>query len=340
MLTAAVIGCGRIGSLWDAGRPGQDPLTHAGAHAAHPEVTLVAGVDPSPQRRIAFENRWDVPAYSSVQAMIEHARPALWSICTPPEQHLPVAEAGLAAGARALWCEKPLAGILADARALAEAAAAAGVPLAVNHGRRWDPAHRAAAAWLRQGGIGRVLHVSIRYVRGIANYGSHAFDLVRMLTGDEIAWVCATDDLREAHPDPSLTVVAGLQGGAALTLCPSPRDGDDLFEVDLLGDAGRLTLADMGRTIRAFRPAPGGGTGDGVLVPDATWRFDEGLRAMALAAAANLVAAVQDGAPLLSAGADGLAAMAAIEAARRSAALGGRRVDLAALLEIAPAARP
>jgi predicted dehydrogenase len=339
MLTAAVIGCGRIGSLWDAGRAGLDPITHAGAHAAHPGVRLVAGVDPSPERRVAFEDLWGVPAYFSVKTMLEHARPAIWSVCTPPEQHLPVAVAGIAAGARALWCEKPLAGNLADARTLVEVAASAHVPLAVNHGRRWDPAHRAASAWLRDGGIGPLRHVSIRYVRGIANYGSHAFDLIRMLTGDEIEWVQATDDLREAHSDPSLTVYALLRGGAAITFCPSPRSGDDLFEVDLLGDAGRAIFTDMGRIMRVFRRDASVAVGGSVMVPDAEGRFGEGLRGMAVAALSNLIAAVEDRAPLLSTGADGLAAMAAIEGARRSAALGGRRMNLADLTAPAAAAR-
>ncbi len=339
MLTAAVIGCGRIGSLWDAGGTGLDPITHAGAYAAHPDVELVAGVDPSAERRAAFQRQWGVAAYASVDAMLGHVRPDLWSLCTPPDRHRPAVEAALAAGARGIWCEKPLADLLADAMALVDSATAAAVPLAVNHGRRWDAAHRAVAAWIRTGALGRVRHVSIRYVRGIANYGSHAFDLVRMLTGDEVAWAWATDDLQEPEPDPSLTVYARLRNGAGVTLCACPRAAYDLFEVDLFGDAGRVALADMGRTIHAFRPGPGGQMGDGVLVPDPAAVFGEGLRGMALAAVANLIAAVRDGAPLLSTGADGLAAMAAIEAARRSAALGGQRVALEGLRESVPSAR-
>ena len=221
---------------------------------------------------------------------------------------------------------------------LVQAAAVAGVPLAVNHGRRWDRAHRHAADWIRREDIGRVRHVSIRYVRGIANYGSHAFDLVRMLTGDEVAWVWATDDLHEADPDPSLTVVARLEGGAGVTLCGCPRQAYDLFEVDVFGDAGRVTIGDMGRSISVLRPAPGRDPGETVLAPDGAARFEEGLRGMALAAVTNLIAAVRDGAPLLSTAADGLAAMAAIEAARRSAAL-GRPVPLQDLTAAVPAAR-
>lgn len=339
MLTAVVIGCGRIGSLWDVGRAGSDPITHAGAYAAHPDVTLVAGVDPSAERRAAFQRQWGVEAYPSVEALLERVRPDLCSICTPPDRHRPSVEAALAAGARAIWCEKPLGGSLADARALAAAAAAAGVPLAVNHGRRWDRAHRDAADWVRRGNIGRVRHVSIRYVRGIANYGSHAFDLVRMLTGDEVAWVWATDDLHEADTDPSLTVHARLEGGAGVTLCACPRQSYDLFEIDVFGDAGCVAIGDMGRSISVLRPAPGRDPGETVLAPDGAARFEEGLRGMALAAVTNLIAAVRDGAPLLSTGPDGLAAMAAIEAARRSAALGGQRVALEALRESVPAAR-
>ena len=99
-LTAVVVGCGAVGSDYDAGREGKPPLSHAGAYRAHEATELVAGVDRHPEARRRFEDRWGVPAYEELGAALAEHGPALVSICTPVETHLEVVREAVAGGRR------------------------------------------------------------------------------------------------------------------------------------------------------------------------------------------------------------------------------------------------
>src|SRR4051794_41061869 len=100
---------------------------HIPGFQACPEVDLVAlcDVDRELARRVAAER--GIPrVYASAAEMLAQESLDLVSIVTPDDAHLADAGAVIAVGAHVL-CEKPLATTVADARALAEAAAAAGV---------------------------------------------------------------------------------------------------------------------------------------------------------------------------------------------------------------------
>jgi len=332
--TAAVIGCGRVGSLYDAGRTAAkaDPVTHAGAYAAHDRVMFVGGVDSDEGRRREFVARWAVPAYAAPEAMLNRVRPDLWSICTEPASHLDLVKTAVRAGARAVWCEKPLAATTGEAIRLIAACAEAGVPLLVNHTRRFDAFHQDLALRIQAGEWGRIERVVIHYVRGIANYGSHAFDLLRFLLADEIEWVSASDELREAVPDPSLTVQGQTRGGVPFVLLPIRRAFYDCFEVDVWGSGGRVTITHLGKRVRRYEVGPSPDWAEPAVLLETPGRFLPGMRGTALRAVANIIAHIEGKEPLLSSGQDGLAAMAAVCAAKRSADHCGRQISPDALL--------
>jgi len=332
-LRAAVIGCGRIGSLYDAERtdPSDDPWSHAGAYTGHPETTLVAGVDPVPQRREQFTARWGVPAYATVTEMLAHVRPALWSICTTADGRLEVVRAALSAGAHAIWCEKPLAATLAEAAKLVAACEEVGVPLLVNHSRRFDPFHQELAQRVQAGEWGRIERIVIHYVRGIANYGSHAVDAIRFLLADDIAWLSARDELREPEEDPSLTVSGETVGGVPFQLLPVRRTWYDSLEIDVWGSAGRVTVTHLGREVRQYRVGPSPHWDEAAVLLETPGRFLPGMDGVMRNAVSNLVAHLEGGQPLLSSGRDGLASVAAIWAAKQSAQRHGQQIDVPSL---------
>jgi predicted dehydrogenase len=345
--TAAVIGCGRIGSAYDeaagAGRslgaathpcpnPSGEPLTHAGAYAAHPAVRLVGGVDPDPTRRAAFTGRWGAPAFDSIDALLRVARPQLWSICTPPEAHFAAARRAADEGAEAVWCEKPLAPTLAEGLRLVDACLLKGVPLCVNFTRRFDAAHQSLARRLHAGEWGPVERVVVHYARGLANYGSHAVDLLRWWLADEIVSVHAIDELEEGGADPSLTVLARTRRGVPIALLPTRREAYDSFEVDLWARHGRLTLTHAGHALRLHRVGPSPHEAEPAVLleePAPAWT---GLRGTARAAVDALIAHLTQATPLPCDGVDGLRAAAVVEAARASCAQGGAWTDVPAVL--------
>ena len=334
MYRAVVVGCGRIGSLYDHDRPesNADPLTHAGAYAAHSRVQLAAGVDPVVERRNQFTAQWKAPAYASVAEMLKEVRPDLWSICTAPQSHLALVQLALANGARGIWCEKPLADTLVAAAGIVRACETMGVALMVNHSRRFDRFHQDLARRLQTGEWGRVERVLIHYTRGIANYGTHAFDLLRLLVGDEIACLSACDDLHEADADPSLTVRGITRRGLPFALLPTRRAHYDSLEVDVWASAGRVTITHLGRGVRQYRVGPSPDWDEPAVLLETPGEFLHGMHGMTCAAVSNLIAYIEAGEPLLSSGRDGLAALAAVCAAERSAARSGQPVDVGGLL--------
>lgn len=250
-LRAAVIGCGWIGG----GGAGVDGLyTHAGAYAALDGVRLVAGCDPDAERRRAFANRWKVERVTaSVDELVNGGNLDLVSVCTPDGSHAEiVARLAEVRAARAIICEKPLAGDTAAARRLVALCRQRGVSLYVNYQRRWDPAHRAVRDWIATGECGRVQAVHGYYVRGLLHNGAAWLNLLRMLIGEIVA-VRALPGVEELADDPTLGAWLELANGAAATLHGLSGGDYSLFELDVMGTRGRVVLADAGRDIRRYR---------------------------------------------------------------------------------------
>lgn len=82
----------------------------------------------------------------------------LVSITTPNGMHREMALAALGAG-KHVWCEKPMALTLADARAMADAASASGRVTALGYNYLQNPAILTARRLIEEGVIGRIIDV-------------------------------------------------------------------------------------------------------------------------------------------------------------------------------------
>jgi predicted dehydrogenase len=233
-LRVAVIGVGGVGAA------------HAHAFAGHPDVQLVALVDPVTQRRDAVAAELGVPqVLDDWGAVLSPDDLDAVSIALPNALHAPVTIAALGAG-RHVLCEKPLATTVADARAMVDAARAAGRVLEVpfNHRQRGDVAfieryladpgiggiYHVRASWRRRAGIGAAGWFRSRELAGggaLIDLGPHVLDLVLHLLG-------------EPRVRTASAAVHGRLGAAGYGRQPSaPRlaEGDDLFEVEDLASA-------------------------------------------------------------------------------------------------------
>jgi predicted dehydrogenase len=171
-------------------------------------------------------------------------------VVTPNGTHADFARAALAAR-RHVICEKPLATTTEDARALAEAADAAGVLAAVPFVYRYHPMVREARARVARGDAGRLLTIHGSYLqdwllseddddwrvdtrlggpsRAFADIGSHLCDLVEFVTGDRITRLVATKSTaiparalhRDVLTEDAVAVVVQTSSGAIGTLLVS-----------------------------------------------------------------------------------------------------------------------
>lgn len=319
-LDVLIVGCGRIAGGFDEGRAGP-PLSHAGAYRAHGGFRLVACVEPDMARRNAFMAAWQVArGFATLEEVLASGlRFDIASLCTPTADHAVALERLLAARPRAVLCEKPVTGDLAASRRIVADFAAAGVPLAVNHMRRFDPRMRALKNEIAGGAWGAVRSVAGLYNKGVLNNGSHLVDLIHLLLGP-LEPVAVAGVRQDGMPgDPTVDAVLQLGDGTPVHLIGADARDYAVFDLDIVAEAGLVTLCDSGFRLatRRTRPSPRfAGYRD---LDDGTVEAT-GLDGAMVAAVTNLHDAVTGGAPLWSDGASALAAQETCETLRSMAA--------------------
>jgi predicted dehydrogenase len=320
---AAVIGCGLIGSQFSERALGLGVYSHAEAYHVCPDFTLAAVCDPDPDRLASCARRWGVAgAYARAGDLLAGERPAVVSICAPDPAHFELALLALdSPGLKALFMEKPLALDLDQARRIVELAEERGVVLAVNYLRRYSPAFQEARRRIRAGELGRLQAVGGYYTKGIRHNGSHWLDLVRWLVG-EVASVQAWNGLGEAGDDPTLDLRLRFQDGPAGWLLGCRAEAYSVFELDILGEAGRLRLVDAQQVFESQRVGESAFyQGYRTLQPPEL--IEARLRDLLLRAVEDLAACLREpGRQPLCTGRDALAALAIAEAAADSALRG------------------
>jgi predicted dehydrogenase len=131
---------------------------HAALVAAHPDAELAAIADPSPGAR-PYAQSLGVAHYDDYAAMMDAEKPDAAIIALPNDLHAP---AGLACIERGIPClvEKPIAGTMAAARQLTDAAEATGVPVLIGHHRRHSPDIAEARRVVQDGLLGQLVTVN------------------------------------------------------------------------------------------------------------------------------------------------------------------------------------
>ncbi|SFS13137.1 Predicted dehydrogenase [Halomicrobium zhouii] len=167
-VTIGVIGAGNRGE------------THSEAYAEVPGATVaaVADVDEDAAQRLA--ERYDVPeVYADFRAMLDDSGVDAVDVCVHNNLHRPMAVAAFEAG-KHVFCEKPLAGSYADAKAIADAAEAAGKHLGVQNETLLAPETRGAKTFVDEGNLGEISYARSVYSRRrgrpyVDGYGTPAF---------------------------------------------------------------------------------------------------------------------------------------------------------------------
>ncbi len=146
-LRIAIAGAGVIGR------------THIRAALAEPACRLVGIADPD-RASLAAAPSAEVPRFADLPAMLDATRPEAVILATPNVLHVPMALACIARSLPVL-VEKPIADTVADAAALTDTAARAGVPVLVGHHRRHNPIIARAREIIAGGRLGRVLTATV-----------------------------------------------------------------------------------------------------------------------------------------------------------------------------------
>lgn len=220
--------------------------THLTALAGHPRIDVVAGSSRDEGRRQRFSQRTGCQTYADWRELIDQEPLDIVSVATYAPQHAEMVTACARKGIHAIYCEKPIATLLADAEAMAAACQDAGSLLAINHNRRFNPNYRRLRDSIADGVLGTLTSLSLQWGTGrLGNVGTHLIDAALMLTGQRIRAVSGTLDLTgrpdcrgPAFRDPGGWGLLRFESGLIATV-DAPDEGKTPARIIINGTLGR-----------------------------------------------------------------------------------------------------
>ena len=169
-----------------------------------PEMTALCGRDEAAVKQAAIDMGWN--GYETDwKKLVTRQDIGLIDVSNPGDSHASIAIAAANEG-KHVFCEKPLANTLTEARAMAEAVKKNGVVGMVNFNYRRVPAVQLAKRLIQEGRIGKIYHWRSVYLQDwimdpnfplvwrlqkdiagagtLGDLGAHSIDLARMLVGE------------------------------------------------------------------------------------------------------------------------------------------------------------
>ena len=165
----ALIGGGRAGP------------SRARAFDAHPLCKVVAIADTDPENLELTATRFGAAGYATYDDMFANEQLDIVLPILPVRPNADAVVAAAEAGAKAIFCEKPLTASLADADRMVEACASRGIPLGCGVMVSSHPDYRKAYRLAADGTIGDVRRINL--YGGNNQGGCHGMNLVRKFTG-------------------------------------------------------------------------------------------------------------------------------------------------------------
>ena len=193
MMRVGVVGVGSMGQ------------NHARVYSEIAKLVGVYDVMGEQARRIGA--RFSCTAFDDLDKMLRKVEAI--SVCTPTSMHQEVALKAIAAGVHIL-VEKPFTGVSLSALEVQKEAEKAGVTIAAGFIERFNPIVGVARDAVRESSLGRLISLSTRRVSSyparirdvgvVMDLGIHDVDVMRYVTGSDIASVYALGG-RLSNPD-------------------------------------------------------------------------------------------------------------------------------------------
>ncbi|GAA2738310.1 Gfo/Idh/MocA family oxidoreductase [Pedococcus aerophilus] len=255
-------GVGRIGAF------------HADTLKALPVVDDLVVTDVNAEVGRAVAEQLGVAWAESPEALLAEGVDG-FVIAAATNAHASLIRAGIEAGVPT-FCEKPVAGTLAESLELAKLEASADVPVHIGFQRRFDAGYRAAAEAVTSGDLG-FLH-TLRAVTGdqapphaayIPTSGGifrdcnvHDFDIIRFVTGREVVSVFATGSNKgesffsEAGDVDTAAAILTLDDGTIAQVSSSRYTGQGHdVRLEVVGSRGSVAVGlDDSLALRSVEP--------------------------------------------------------------------------------------
>ncbi|WP_129115330.1 Gfo/Idh/MocA family protein [Halegenticoccus tardaugens] len=186
---AGIIGAGGIAGMGILGMHDKEDIgrkkvtaSHAGGYDATDEIELVAVADVDANKLDRFGEAWEIPPerrYVDHEAMLEVENLDVISVCTPSYlHHRHVVDAARSSSEPAVvWCEKPIASSVSDAKEMVSVCEETNTELVVNHSFRFTDKLRQLRELIQEEGVlGDVRSVSTQFRMELLRNSTHLLD--------------------------------------------------------------------------------------------------------------------------------------------------------------------
>lgn len=269
--TAAIIGTGRIGFALGFDKKREQPASHTAALLKNPRIRIIAGCDTDAEKLAAWKRCCrGAASYHTASYLFAACSPDIVVAAVNESAHVEVALEAIRSKPKLLILEKPVALCMKDGLAIADEAKKYGVPVLVNHERRFADDYAAAKSYIKK--IGAVQRVRAELCSGLRVYGkkyeasgeyslfhdgTHLVDIVQYLLSDDsnsaetekrrsVLYNMSITGIHRDESDPS--IVQNLSAHFAsdvcsdITLTMSGRSRFFSFGVDILGTEGAVAI--------------------------------------------------------------------------------------------------
>ncbi len=256
--TAALIGTGRIGFSLGFDKKREQPASHTMALLGNKRIKLIAASDTDKEHLAEWGDYVKgAKTFSSSSEMYKTIpTPDIITIAVNEDSHMKECLAAIAAKPRLIILEKPVALNSTEAEEIAAASEKAGVPVMVNHERRFAADYKMAKDYLKQ--IGKLQTIRGELYSGLRIYGkefekdgtyslihdgTHLVDIINWLLDEKLSNPVVTGIFKDDKNDiRNFSAHFSTPSCAEVTISMSGRSRFFSFGLDILGTEGRICL--------------------------------------------------------------------------------------------------
>lgn len=229
--------------------------THAGSYYKNQKTELVALCDIDENKLKKYGRKYSVKGlYKNSTSMFKNENIDCVSICTLVDSHLDLVKEAAIYGVKGIFVEKPISNSLRSTQEIIKICKKNKIKLTVDHFRRFDPFYQSIRDFIKNEKLGDVQHVNVYYGSGIANTGSHVFDLLSMFFG-EVACLKGnfSENLSPHKNDPNIDVFLKFKNGIKCVIQALNLRNYGICEFDIFGNKGRIRLDLLSDKVAYFK---------------------------------------------------------------------------------------
>jgi len=249
----AVIGCGKIGALFEAEPKREKPASHAGTVMAHDRTELAALVDTNTKNLTAARKLFPRAAsYTSLTECLKSEQLDVVIIATPPAARLALLKECARFGIPMVVCEKPLARNVKEAKQMEAIVAKSGMTFVLNYQRRFSPLFARLRSDIKKIKLGKIQQVTCYYSNGLHSNGGHIINSLLYVLGDDIVSAVGFENaMNKTHPtgDPNRDALLTTKKGAKIVLQSLDQKEYGIHDIRIFGTKGSVVLTDYGMTL-------------------------------------------------------------------------------------------